>query len=139
MSSRGKQVPIAISTSPSERDDLAHLYGLIDNSINPRITPAPAPRENLHLFFDICGHICLSSAIARCVTSKHSEKMRASPSTLLVAIFLLFATSTAAWPWPRILPDADSLIVRRQENGGDAKDEGTLSLSTCQITQEPSS
>lgn len=52
--------------------------------------------------------------------------MRASSFLLFATLLIVFTTFTAAWPWPRILPDVDSLIVRRQEDGGDAKDEGTL-------------
>jgi hypothetical protein len=39
--------------------------------------------------------------------------MRTSRSTLLYSVILLLPTFTAAWPWPKFLPDLDSLIVQR--------------------------
>jgi len=43
--------------------------------------------------------------------------MRASRNLQLYSIILLFlSTFTAAWPWPRWLPELDSLVVRQDDN-----------------------
>lgn len=45
--------------------------------------------------------------------------MRTSRTLQLYSIiFLFFSTFTAAWPWPRWLPELDSLIVRQNSGNG---------------------
>jgi hypothetical protein len=53
--------------------------------------------------------------------------MRISQSLQLYSTFiLLLSVLTSAWPWPRFLPDIDSLIVRQQ--GGDSSSSGSGSM-----------
>lgn len=42
--------------------------------------------------------------------------MRTSQSLVFSIVFLLFTTFTAAWPWPRWLPELESLVPRQDNN-----------------------
>lgn len=47
--------------------------------------------------------------------------MRKSQSLHLSAILVFFFSAlTSAWPWPRFLPEIDSLVVRQQDNNPDS-------------------
>jgi len=49
--------------------------------------------------------------------------MRASRNLQFYTIILLFlSTFTAAWPWPRWLPELDSLVVRQDDNKSSKSD-----------------
>lgn len=52
--------------------------------------------------------------------------MRTQRSLVFSILFLVLATFSAAWPWPRWLPELDSLVVR--QNGGD--NDGKFCLET---------
>lgn len=64
--------------------------------------------------------------------------MRAPAFTVFAALFLVFATFAAAWPWPQFMPDVDSLIVRRQDNNGGDEDAETSVRQTGRPAQTPS-
>lgn len=52
--------------------------------------------------------------------------MRISRSLQLYStLFLFLSVLTSAWPWPRFLPDIDSLIVRRQDGGSSSSGSGS--------------
>jgi len=52
--------------------------------------------------------------------------MRTLHSVLLYSVILLFLPiHTAAWPWPKFLPALDSLIMRRDDAGGNANQNTT--------------
>ncbi|KAG0648604.1 hypothetical protein D0Z07_5595 [Hyphodiscus hymeniophilus] len=57
--------------------------------------------------------------------------MRAAQNIQLYSlVLLLLSTFTAAWPWPRWLPDVDSLVVRQNDNSDQS--------SSSSPTQTPS-
>jgi hypothetical protein len=56
---------------------------------------------------------------------KHDIIMRISQFLQLYStLFLFLSVLTSAWPWPRFLPDVDSLIVRRQNGGSGSNGSG---------------
>ncbi|EMR84502.1 hypothetical protein BcDW1_6837 [Botrytis cinerea BcDW1] len=70
--------------------------------------------------------------------------MRAQRSFQLYSILLLLGLSVfvAAWPWPRWLPEMDSLIVARADSSSSAADDNTASATaspTASATTAPKS
>ncbi|KAF7941013.1 hypothetical protein BELL_0172g00100 [Botrytis elliptica] len=69
--------------------------------------------------------------------------MRAQRSIQLYSIILLcFSTFVAAWPWPRWLPEMDSLIVARQDSSSSSAADNTASetaSATASATTAPKS
>jgi len=48
---------------------------------------------------------------------RKADKMRTSRNlSIFYVLFLVFSTFTAAWPWPRWMPELDALIVRRADS-----------------------
>jgi len=61
---------------------------------------------------------------------KHDIIMRISQSLQLYSTLLLFlSVFTSAWPWPRFLPDIDSLVVRQQSGGGSSSGSGSMGFA----------
>ncbi|TVY25379.1 hypothetical protein LHYA1_G003706 [Lachnellula hyalina] len=67
--------------------------------------------------------------------------MRTSRSLQIYSLlFILLATFTAAWPWPRWLPERDSLIAARDDNTtGSAQATTTQESATATATDNKSS
>jgi len=63
--------------------------------------------------------------------------MRASQHLQLYSILFLFlSTFAAAWPWPKWLPEMESLVVR-QDNGNDNGGKSTSNASPTQTSSVP--